>query len=112
MMGLAQAIGALVFVLALIGLVAWLMRRFGPAMRLGRVGRLRLVETIALDSRRRLVLVRRDDTEHLLMIGGAGDLVIETGINAVAAATPGTPVAVQRGRAEPSFAAHLPGEEA
>ena len=111
MMGLVQAIGALVFVLALIGLVAWLMRRFGPTMRLGRVGRLRLVETIALDSRRRLLLVRRDDTEHLLMIGGTGDLGIETGIDAAATAAPRAP-AVQRGRAEPSFAAHLPGDEA
>jgi flagellar protein FliO/FliZ len=110
MMGLVQAIGALVFVLALIGLVAWLMRRFGPALRLGRVGRLRLVETIALDSRRRLVLVRRDETEHLLMIGGAGDVVIETGIDASSTA-PRAPEG-QRGRAEPRFAAHLPGDEA
>jgi flagellar biosynthetic protein FliO len=110
MMGLVQAIGALVFVLALIGLVAWLMRRFGPTLRLGRAGRLRLVETIALDSRRRLVLVRRDDTEHLLMIGGTSDLVIETGIDAAPNA-PRAP-ARPRGRAEPSFSAHLPDNRA
>jgi flagellar protein FliO/FliZ len=109
MTDIVRMIGALVFVLALIGLVAWLMRRFGPAMRLGRAGRLGLVETIALDSRRRLVLVRRDKVEHLLMIGGAGDLVIESGINTT---DPRAPVPVHRGRAEPSFASHLPGDDA
>jgi flagellar protein FliO/FliZ len=106
-MDIARLIGALVFVLALIGLAAWLMRRFGPAMRLGRSGRLGLVETIVLDSRRRLVLVRRDNVEHLLLLGATGDLVIEGGINA---ADPRAPVS--RGRAEPSFASHLPGDDA
>jgi flagellar protein FliO/FliZ len=109
MTDLARMIGALVFVLALIGLAAWLMRRFGPAMRLGRTGRLGLVETIALDSRRRLVLVRRDNVEHLLMIGGAGDLVIERGIDT---ADPRAPVPAHRSRAEPSFASHLAGDDA
>jgi len=33
-----------------------------------------------VDKRRRLVLIRRDDQEHLVMIGGPQDLVIETGI--------------------------------
>jgi hypothetical protein len=35
---------------------------------------------IALDGRRRLLLVRRDDVEHLLLIGGPADLVVESGI--------------------------------
>jgi flagellar protein FliO/FliZ len=109
MMDIVRLIGALIFVLALIGLAAWLMRRFGPAMRLGRSGRLGLVETIVLDSRRRLVLVRRDNVEHLLLLGGTGDLVIEGGINA---ADPHAPVPVHRGRAEPSFSSHLPGDDA
>ena len=109
MTDLARMIGALIFVLALIGLAAWLMRRFGPAMRLGRTGRLGLVETIALDSRRRLVLVRRDNIEHLLMIGGTGDLVIERGIDT---ADPRGPAPSHRSRAEPSFASHLPGDDA
>jgi flagellar protein FliO/FliZ len=107
MMDIVRLIGALVFVLALIGLAAWLMRRFGPAMRLGRSGRLGLVETIVLDSRRRLVLVRRDNVEHLLLLGATGDLVIEGGINA---ADPRAPASGRR--AEPSFASHLPGDDA
>jgi flagellar protein FliO/FliZ len=108
-------LAALVFVLALIGLCAWLFRRFGGAMRLGRQGRLGLVETIAIDSRRRLVLVRRDRTEHLLLIGGPQDLVIEAGIDVMSeppvGAARGT-APPRHGRAEPSFATHLPDEKA
>ena len=98
------------FVLALIGIVAWVLRRFGPNLRLGRAGRLGVVETVALDSRRRLMLVRRDGVEHLLLIGGTGDLVVESGI--VAGDAPGMPAPALRGRAEPSFAHHLPGDPA
>jgi hypothetical protein len=42
--------------------------------------RLDIVEQSNLDGRRRLVLVRRDDVEHLIMTGGPVDVVIETGI--------------------------------
>lgn len=42
--------------------------------------RLELVDQSNLDGRRRLVLVRRDDVEHLIMTGGPVDVVIETGI--------------------------------
>ena len=41
-----------------------------------------MLEVLAIDGKRRLVLVRRDDTEHLLLIGGEADLVIERGIPA------------------------------
>lgn len=77
---------ALIFVLALIGLASWLMRRFGPGSRIsgGRNGgrRIGVVEAAAIDAKRRLVLVRRDDAEHLLLIGGGTDLVVESGIRA------------------------------
>lgn len=42
--------------------------------------RLDVVEQSSVDGRRRLVLVRRDDVEHLIMTGGPVDLVIETNI--------------------------------
>jgi len=75
---------ALVFVLALIGVAAWLLRRFGLAGRLaasvGKQRRLRIVEVAPLDGKHRLVLMRRDEVEHLLLIGAGADLVIETGI--------------------------------
>ncbi len=42
--------------------------------------RLEVVDHASIDSRRRLVLIRRDNVEHLLMTGGPVDVVIETGI--------------------------------
>ena len=42
--------------------------------------RLDIVDQTTIDGRRRLVLIRRDDVEHLVMTGGPVDVVIETGI--------------------------------
>jgi flagellar protein FliO/FliZ len=75
---------ALVLVLGLIAGLAWLVRRFGLAGPLatpaGRTRRLQLVEVLTLDARRRLVLVRRDETEHLLLLGANEAIVVERGI--------------------------------
>ncbi len=76
---------ALVFVLGLIGFFAWLAKRFGMTPRVSGGGtgkRLAIVEVAMVDAKRRLLLVRRDDTEHLVMLGVAGDVVIERGIPA------------------------------
>jgi flagellar protein FliO/FliZ len=76
---------AFLVVLALIGATAWLVRRFG-ANRLGGAGargrqpRLAVIDAATVDGRRRLVLIRRDNVEHLLMIGGPTDLVVEPNI--------------------------------
>lgn len=48
--------------------------------------RLGVVEYVSIDAKRRLVLVRRDDSEHLLLTGGPVDLVVETGIASRASA--------------------------
>lgn len=42
--------------------------------------RLSVTEQFNLDNRRRLILIRRDNVEHLIMTGGPVDVVIETGI--------------------------------
>lgn len=42
--------------------------------------RLSVTEQFNIDSRRRLVLIRRDDVEHLIMTGGPVDIVLESGI--------------------------------
>ena len=42
--------------------------------------RLDVVDQTSVDARRRLVLIRRDNVEHLIMTGGPVDVVIETGI--------------------------------
>lgn len=82
---------ALAFVLGLIGLAAWLAKRYGlagtVAMKARRSGeRLAVEEVLALDARRRLVLIRRDDTRHLLLLGQDGDLVVERDVPPAAAA--------------------------
>jgi flagellar biogenesis protein FliO len=82
---------AFVAVLALIGVAAWLVRRFasnrlGTNTNRGRMPRLAVIDAAAVDGRRRLVLVRRDNVEHLLMIGGPTDIVVEPNI---VRATPG-----------------------
>jgi hypothetical protein len=46
-----------------------------------RKARLAVMDATAIDTHRRLVLVRRDDTEHLLLIGGTTDLVVERDIH-------------------------------
>lgn len=53
--------------------LAWLF----PARPEPRLG---VMEQASIDSKRKLVLIRRDDVEHLIMTGGPVDVVIETGI--------------------------------
>lgn len=79
---LVRFVAALLFVLALIGAVAWLARRYMASGAMGAVGRRRLslIETLFLDGKSRLVLVRRDDAEHLLVVGPQGTVVVETHI--------------------------------
>lgn len=78
---LAAALGA---VLGLVLLAAWAMRRFGLAgiaqPKAGTARRLSVVEARTLDARRQLVLVRRDNVEHLLVLSPAGETVVEAGI--------------------------------
>jgi hypothetical protein len=76
---------AVFLVLALIGVLACLMRVFrsertGAASRRARQPRLAVIDAAAVDGRRRLVLIRRDNVEHLLMIGGRADIVVEPNI--------------------------------
>jgi hypothetical protein len=87
---------AFAFVLLLIGAAAWLVRRFGStrvdAAARGRQPRLAVIDSAAVDGRRKLVIIRRDNVEHLLMIGGPSDVVVETNIvRGVAVATRDAP---------------------
>ncbi|KWT80406.1 flagellar biosynthetic protein FliO [Agrobacterium radiobacter] len=74
--------------LLILAIALWLMRRrsgSAPFIRGGRnrQPRLQVLDATAVDARRRLVLVRRDNVEHLVMIGGPTDIVIESGIGAI-----------------------------
>jgi len=48
----------------------------------GREKRLGVLDQASVDGRRKLVLIKRDNVEHLIMTGGPVDVVIETGIEA------------------------------
>ncbi|WP_370673477.1 hypothetical protein [Pleomorphomonas sp. PLEO] len=72
---------ALAVVIGLLLLLRWVLRNYatGGQLSIGRSrhNRLTIVEQIALDQRRRLLLVRRDGVEHLILVGGGNDLVVE-----------------------------------
>ncbi len=77
-------VAALVFVLGMIGVLALVARRFIPGARninrRSKERRLSIVEVVPVDTKRRLVLFKRDDTEHLVLLGPSGDCVIERNI--------------------------------
>jgi hypothetical protein len=62
----------------IVTILVW--RTFNLKVRGRRGQRLGISEYHELDKTRRLVLVRRDNTEHLILIGGPQDVVIEQGI--------------------------------
>lgn len=77
---LARAVFGLAFTLGLIGVAAWAVRRYAPKL-MARLSaekgarRLQVVETLVLDPARRLVLVRVDDEERLILLGEGRELI-------------------------------------
>lgn len=70
-------LAALAFVLGLIALAAWAARRWRLGTTPpGAARRLAVVETLPIDPRRKLVLVRCDRQEHLLLLGQDGNRLI------------------------------------
>ena len=82
----ATFIVAFAAVLVLIGLTAWIFRLLrGRGLGIGSGGRgrqprLAVLDYADVDQRRKLVLIRRDNVEHLLLLGGPTDVVVETSI--------------------------------
>lgn len=78
----AKFLSALIFVLCLMGGLAIAVKLFNknspmvPASK----KRLKVVEALPLDARRRLLLIKRDDKEHLVILGANSETVIETDI--------------------------------
>ncbi len=78
--------------------IVWVFRKItGTAARRAmrsRVPRLSITDSTTVDDKRYLVMVRRDNVEHLLLIGGANDLVVEK--NIVRAQTSQKPASTQQ----------------
>lgn len=76
---------ALIFVLALMVGMYIILRKFNlghaSAVRTPKDRRLNIEEIMPVDSRRKAVLVRRDNKEHLVILSTSGETVIETGID-------------------------------
>ncbi len=97
-------LGALVLVVALIFALAWVAKRLGFGGRLATARgkrRLGVQEVLSLDNKRRLVLLKRDGVEHLILLGLNDDVVVETGII--------PPADLPAEKPSPSFASLLPG---
>ena len=77
---LARAVFGLAFTLGLIGLAAYAARRYAPQL-LAKLNaqrgerRMQVVETLVLDPARRLVLVRIDEEERLILLGEGRELI-------------------------------------
>jgi flagellar protein FliO/FliZ len=84
-------VAALIFVLALIGAGAYALRVLGfvqVGARRMNDKRLSIVESMLLDARRRLVIVRRDDKEYLLLLSPTGETLVDANIDVVSIAAP------------------------
>ena len=103
-------ITAVIILIALLVLVA-AIKAFNGRTRGRRGQRLAISEYRELDPARRLVLVRRDGVEHLLLVGGNQDVVIETGIGAEEAADYGDDY-VPQSRPSPQLVAENDSEPA
>lgn len=80
---LLRFVVAFVFVMSLMWLLSLLMKRigYGKLMMMQKEDRrLKTVEYLPLDSKNRLILVQRDNVEHLLLVGAEQTQVVETGI--------------------------------
>ncbi|WP_377289282.1 flagellar biosynthetic protein FliO [Rhizobium sp. SG2393] len=89
-------LGVGIGLLVLVGVLWWMKNRpSSPFIRGGRTRqpRLAVLDAAAVDTRRRLVLVRRDDVEHLILIGGPTDVVIESRIVGASAGQQPAPAA-------------------
>ena len=88
MFGGSTAVGTWIALALVALLILWIVFRFYKSMRSGgiitggrnRAPRLAVIDAAAVDAQRRLVLVRRDNVEHLILIGGPSDIVVEQGI--------------------------------
>ena len=88
-------------VLALLFVLTLAFRALAGRGTGGESSRLAVSEFLEVDKNRRLVLVRRDDVEHLVLIGGGQDVVVESAIRPE----------VQRRGETPAAARVMPGDD-
>lgn len=95
---------AAILLILVVLLILW--RMLAPSVMGRRGQRIGISEYHEVDKTRRLVLVRRDNVEHLILIGGTHDVVVETGITAAGVASAYIPQGLPP---EPGMAPAAPG---
>lgn len=78
-----RLLAALCLVIALMGGLALLLKKIGLPGQPGIAGknrRLSIIEVLPLDTRRRMMLIQRDEKQHLVILGPNGETVVETDI--------------------------------
>lgn len=83
---LLRTVCALAFVIGLIWLFGHLIRKYGwkwgmpvsPMTKAQR--RLQIVESLSLDAKNRLMIIKRDNVEHLIIMNSENTQIIETSI--------------------------------
>lgn len=84
---IARVFFALIAVLGLIGLAALAARKAGLISASGgvvRKRRLAIIETLAIDARRRVAIIKCDDKEHLVVLGANSETLVESDLDAPA----------------------------
>lgn len=82
LLGIVRMLGSLAIILGMLAGGLWAVRRFDIRLP-GRAGggqerRLQVVERIGIDQRRALLIIRRDNREHLIVVGPEGSVTIES----------------------------------
>ncbi len=80
---LLRLVAALAFVLALMGGLALLLKRLGLSTNITPASdkrRIKVIEALTLDARRKAVILQRDDKQHLVILGPNSETVVETDI--------------------------------
>lgn len=89
-LSLLRTFASLAIVLGLLVGALWIVRRYDLKLPVGLMGglgtgaerRVQLMERLSIDGRHSIALIRRDDIEHLVLIGPAGAVSLESGISA------------------------------
>lgn len=78
---------ALAVVLSLMGGLAFILKKLGLAAQIPNTRsdkrRLKIMESLPLDARRRLVIIKCDDKEHLIILGANNETVVKSDIHPV-----------------------------
>lgn len=81
-----RMLAALVVVVGMMGALSLILKKAGLSgaqPQTATAKRLKVIEKLPLDARRQLVLLKRDDVEHLVILSANGETVIEAGVERI-----------------------------